>query len=140
MRDQGSELPIIGVVQSGPFDMRHRKDAAVFFNQEVTRQFEAAKARAEAADELLTAATPWKPIVSLRGIVALDNAGVRLETKEAFFPLPFLETNKGGYIFEKYKSRFARHVLNLSIKMGVAVGCFKPEFPASLYLCGGTPK
>jgi hypothetical protein len=137
MREQGTLVPIIPAIDRESCRFERRNDAAWFFNQQIEVLFSQSYDRLEARDELFKG-SPWIPILDGEGEEMCDESGELAEERVQYFPLPFLETNHCGYIFNSYKSRFVRHSLNLLIKMACAARVFPPEFHPSLFRCPGT--
>lgn len=138
-REEGTEVLPPVPIPGDSCGIARRRDAALYFNQIVWRRFLEAKARNFRRGETLDG-SPWNPVLDDEGNARVGKNGIPLEGKTQFFPLPFVEMNKAGFLFDIYKDRYVRYVLNLVIKMMVALDFGKDSFEGSLYLCGGTPR
>jgi hypothetical protein len=138
MRQRGAPVVPAPLISYEALNPRKRREACQYFNQEVQRRYDAARERLQARGEEL-AGSPWTPILDEEGNPQLNEDGEPQEEFIQFFPLPFLEVNKSGYIFSPYKNRFACHAGNMLIRMGTARGLFKEQPYQPLFRCAGMP-
>jgi hypothetical protein len=136
IRKRGEPIPY-DYLASGE-DTRKKRDASLFFNQEVTRRFLEAK-QAATARGAPYGGSPWTVRLNKDGSVSKGGDGKIKVFKYQFFPSPYVQNDRSGRLFNSYKGRFAGHVNTLLTKLGVACGLFRDGVAPCLYRCGGFP-